>query len=264
MFVFWTYMPDTKRVVVFYEGDDDKAFLEELRASRHLPENWDLANRSKNQHPGKDGLIRQLLPLVRPLNGAGGSAVVLIDLDELTFDQRAGWFRSQLDQALRAGPSGVQLQDGPAANERVRSYHLKAEDKVGRLALVPVGLPGHELLMTTYKVDRFAIDDWLLQLVLHEKVYSAVTDFRAVPFGTARAKLIEVAELFRKNGLEVRKSKTYVQILRALAGIAPSTATMVGRLVKKGAETLTPQEFRALVHPLLDDLEAASRLLTAE
>jgi len=76
-------------------------------------------------------------------------------------------------------------------------------------------------------------------------------------------KFIEVADLFRKNGLEVRKSKTYVQILRALAAIAPSTATIVGRVVQKGIETLSKDEFRATLHPLLDDLEAALRALSS-
>ena len=75
------------------------------------------------------------------------------------------------------------------------------------------------------------------------------------------AKLTEVADLFRRNGLEVRKAKTYVQILRALAAIGPSTATIIGRLVKKGAEALEPAEFRSLLEPFLSDLQVADELL---
>ena len=73
----------------------------------------------------------------------------------------------------------------------------------------------------------------------------------------------KVATLFRQNGLEVRKAKTYVQILRALAAIGPSTATIVGRLVKKGFEALGRDEFTSLIKPFLDDLAAAHAVVHA-
>jgi hypothetical protein len=57
-------MPETKKTIVFFEGDDDKAFLEELQEAELLPASWQLANRDKNHHPGKDGLIRQLLSVM--------------------------------------------------------------------------------------------------------------------------------------------------------------------------------------------------------
>jgi hypothetical protein len=262
MFVSLTYMADNKQILVFFEGDDDKAFLEKLRASRYLPDNCKLAERSKDQHPGKDGLVRQLLPFVRPINGVGGRAVVLVDLDDLTFEQRFTWFRNQVQQELHGYVPAVTLEDGPVLNERVRLLHLVAEDKQGRVALIPVGLPGDPDLVQIYKIDRFAIDDWVLRLILHERVFAAVSDLRYVPHHIARAKFIEVADLFRKNGLEARKSKTYVQILRALAAIAPSTATIVGRLVQNGVDALQADEFRGVLHPLLEDLDAALRSLS--
>ena len=78
------FMPEPKKTIVFFEGDDDKAFLEKLQEANLLPAGWQLANRNKDQHPGKDGLIRQLLPVVSPVNGIVGRAVVLVDLDDLT------------------------------------------------------------------------------------------------------------------------------------------------------------------------------------
>jgi hypothetical protein len=258
----WIFMPEIKQVLVYYEGDDDKAFLEKLRAARLLPEIWSLAERSKSEHPGKDGLIRQLLPFVRPVSGVGGNAIVLVDLDELSFVQRFDWFRKQLQQELQDSNPAVVIEDGPKLNERVRLLHLVAEDKRSRVALIPAGLPGDSQLTQTFKIDRFAIDDWILRLIQNERVFSAVSDLKSVPHATAMAKFIEVADLFRKNGLEARKSKTFVQILRALAAIAPSTATIVGRLVQKGAETLSKEEFRAALHPLLVDLEAALQALS--
>ena len=252
-------MPETKQILIYFEGDDDKAFLEKLRAAGFLGENCKLAERSKEHHPGKDGLVRQLLPFVRPVDGVGGSAIVLVDMDEMTFEQRYTWFRKQVQAELQDSTPSVSLEDGPALNERVRQLRLVAEGKAGHIALIPAGLLGDRELVEKYKIDRFAIDDWLLRLIQDERVFRAVSEFQSVPHAVAMAKFLEVAELFRKNGLECRKSKTYVQILRALAGIRPSTATIVGKLVQRGAEALPPAEFRAYLHPLLDDLEAALR-----
>jgi len=254
-------MAETKQVFVYYEGDDDKAFLQSLHAAKFLPDWWVLSKRDKQDHPGKDGLVRQLLPFVRPVNGAGGSAVVLVDLDDLTYEGRAAWFRKQVEQELHTNAPGVTLEDGPVANERVQSFRLVGAGKSGRVVLVPVGLPNDVELQKTYKINQFAIDDWLLRLILDKNVYSAVSEFKTVPHEVACRKLLEVAELFRKNGLEVNKGKTYIRILRALAAIAPSTATIVERLVKKAAETLGAPAFRQALQPLMDDLDAVAHLL---
>ena len=108
------------------------------------------------------------------------------------------------------------------------------------------------------------MDDWVLRLALQQPVFEAVPDLKGVTHAIAMTKFLEVAELFRKNQLEVRKSKTYIQILRALAAITPATATIVGRLVKYGVEKLGPDQFRQLLLPFLEDLEAAARVLAAE
>jgi hypothetical protein len=98
-------------------------------------------------------------------------------------------------------------------------------------------------------------------LALNQRVFESVSDLQGIQYDVAVKKYSEVAGLFRQNGLEVRKAKTYVQILRVLAAIGPSTATIVGRLVKKGIETLGKDEFVSLTKPFLDDLAAAHELL---
>jgi hypothetical protein len=263
MFDSWTSMPEPKKTLVFFEGDDDKAFLEKLRDARIWPAGWQLAERMKEQHPGKDGLIRQLLPVVNPKNGIGGHAVVLVDLDDLSADKLAVWFSTTLTQELHKTAADVQVQDG-AADGRVRSFRIVFGEKAGRVALLAIGCPDDEELKSTYKIDRFAIDDWVFRLALNQTVYEAVSDLKEVQFAVAKTKYLEVADLFRKNGLEVRKTKTYMQILRALAAIRPATATIVGRLAKKGVEALGEAQFRTLLRPFFEDLEAAERVLAVE
>src|SRR5437870_4541233 len=121
----WIFMPELKRTLVFYEGDDDKAFLEKLKEVNLLPGGWQIANRSKEQHPGKDGLVRQLLPVVSPVNGIDGRAVVLVDLDEMTPAKRADWFSLALADALRQDKkyTGVSLESA-VTRGLVRGYRL--------------------------------------------------------------------------------------------------------------------------------------------
>jgi hypothetical protein len=255
-------MPETKITVVFFEGDDDKAFLEGLDAAKLLPPGWQLANRMKDQHRGKDGLIRQLLPLISPVNGIDGRAVVLVDLDELTLDQRAEWFRVELQKALQRDEKhkGVVLE--PAAGKgRVKSFRLVAGDRVGHVAVVPVGQPDAPDFHNQYQIDRFALDDWVFRLVLNQKIFENISDLNSIKYHIAVKKFSEVAKIFRENGLEVRKAKTYLQILRAAAAITPSTATIVGRIVKKGHDALGRDAFVALTQPFLDDLAAAAGLV---
>lgn len=255
-------MPEIKKTRVYFEGDDDKAFLEPLCKAALLPNSWELAVRSRQDHPGKDGLIRQLSPWISPINGAGKHAVVFIDLDELSVVERADWFRTNLTQTLSAFAEGIQVSDG-SSNGRVHSWNVGGNGSHGLVVLIPMGCPNLELLTATYGIDRFAMDDWVLQLALNQSVYESVSDLNQVPFKTAVAKLSEVADLFRKNGLEVRKGKTYVQILRTLAAIAPSTATIVGRIVQKSITTLGRDQFREFLKPMLDDVAAAEQILAA-
>jgi hypothetical protein len=254
-------MPEPKITRVYFEGDDDSAFLDKLRAAGIWPSGWELAQRDKNQHPGKEGLIRQLLPFINPKGGVGGHAAVLIDLDGFPSEaELASWFKKEMEKELGNDASELQFQAGPA-DGRVRSFRLDLGDRVGRVALIAVGCPNDDELKTIYQISRFAIDDWVFRLALNETVFEAVNDFKAVKYATAKQKYLEVAELFRKNELEVRKSKTYLQILRAMAAIGPSTATIVGRITQKAITALGEPKFREFLQPFLEDLNAAARLL---
>jgi hypothetical protein len=168
-------MPEPKKTLVFFEGDDDKAFLEKLRDAKIWQAEWQLAERDKKkeEHKGKDRLIRQLLPFVSPRNGVGGHAVVLIDLDDNSLEQLTEWFSKLLEKDVRPLP----LEVGPV-NRRVSSFCIRNGDQVGRVALVGVGLPDNAELKGKYKIERFAIDDWIFLLALNQKVHDAVSDFR--------------------------------------------------------------------------------------
>ena len=255
-------MPETKRIVVYFEGDDDKAFLEQLLEAKALPADCQLAVRDKKHHPGKDGLIAQLLPQVSPANGLGGQAIVLLDLDEFDPAGRAEWFQAELRKALAANPSyaGVTVA-AHAVQGRIHLLHLVAGERQGRIAFVPVGAWGDADWSKPRGIDRFALDDWTLKLAECPAAYRAVSDFKSVTYDIAMRKFKEVADLFRANGLEFRKAKNYLMVLRTLAAIGPTSATITGRMVKNSFAALKEQGVRKIIGPFLDDLAAAAALL---
>ncbi|MGH7140632.1 MAG: hypothetical protein ACREHD_33280, partial [Pirellulales bacterium] len=183
----------------------------------------------------------------------------------LTSPQAVDWFRAALAGALHEDEKYADVTLELAASQgRVQGMRLVKADRAGSIAVVPVGCPDDAALNTQYGIDRFAIDDWVFRLALDRRVFESVSDFEGIPYDVAVKKYSEVADLFRQNGLEVRKAKTYVQILRALAAIRPATATIVGRLVKKGIEALGKDDFAALIKPFLDDLAGAHELLKTD
>jgi len=178
-------------------------------------------------------------------------------------EQCIGWFRTALEKSIRDLPSyaGVSL-DSSAEQSRIPLFRLTGGNRVGHVVFVPVGCPEDDEVNRAYRIDRFAIDDWVFRLALSRTVFERVSDFAIVGHDVAVAKFTEVADVFRKNGLEVRKAKIYVQILRAVAAIGPSTATIVGRLVANAIDALGKEAFQAMLKPLLDDLAEADRLLS--
>lgn len=151
-------MSKPKFTIVYFEGDDDKAFLEKLSEAKLLPPDWELARRDKQKDPpGKDGVVRQLIPFVC----LGANVVALINLDDLSVDQLVEWFRKNLIAEIKS-PNAV-VSDGPT-DGRVTSFRVNTGDIVGKVALIGVGLIDDHELKNTYKVDRFAIDDWVFRL----------------------------------------------------------------------------------------------------
>jgi hypothetical protein len=173
--------------------------------------------------------------------------------------QLGEWFGKLLEEK---GQNSVAVESVLAGETNVRQYRLSAEGRSGGVVLCPVGLPEDAELNGLYGLRKFAMDEYPLRLVRHETAYAAVSDFKALPHATALAKMVEVGELFRRNGLDVSKSKTHLQIVRAAAQIRPATATLYKRLVAKAAGVLPADEFHRLMCPLLDDIHEAVRLLT--
>src|SRR5262245_36108732 len=176
--VSWTFMPEPKKIMVFFEGDDDRVVLEGLQSIKFLPDHWQIAKRDKD-HPGKDGLVHQLLPFVTPVNGVAGSAVVLVDLDNLSHEQCAVWFRNQITKGIQQHEPVPNLEETKSSSGRNAFFVLSSGEHSGHVVLVPVGLAGDEGLMKM-AIEKFAMDDHVLRLVGDERIFQAVSEIKEV------------------------------------------------------------------------------------
>ncbi len=254
-------MAEPKLIRVNYEGDDDRVVLEGLQKRTLVPDSWEIAIRDK-AHQGKDGLITDLTPFIRPIGGVGGSAIALIDLDDLTIEQLNEWFQRQLQRIATTTHPTMTCQSTQSPSGRISLSTLFAGELSGRVVLIAVGIPDDATLRGEFGIERFAVDDYVLRLVLNERVFAAVSEFKEVAHTVAMKKMREVAALLRENGLPVSHAKRYLQILRAIAAFRPSSAVLIDRMMTKAGETISPDEIRAAFHPLVDDLAEAAKMLS--
>jgi hypothetical protein len=254
-------MPSQKLIRAYYEGDDDRVVLERLQAAGLLPTTLDVAKRDK-KHAGKDGLVYELSTFVRPVNGVGGSAIALVDLDGQKVDEFVQWFQSSLHRHLPATEPAIQVNLQPTGRPSVSLISITSEERMGSVALVAVGLADDDELRSTFGIEEFAIDDHLFRLSRDPDVYAAVPDFAEVPYAVASTKLGEMAQLLRANNLPIRRSKRFLHLLRAIVGFRASSATFVDRLLTKAVEAVGQNRVRELLSPLVDDLEEAIKVVS--
>jgi hypothetical protein len=261
MYATWIFMAESKRIRVYYEGDDDRVILDEFKkAGGLLPENWDIVQRSKKDG-GKEGMVHELAAFIRPVNGVGGDAVALLDLDDLELHQVGPWAESALAKELPPGDSNTTILRPPIADPRLSLIELSSGERKGRAVFVSVGLPEEEELRTVYQVERFAVDDYLFRLVRDPRAYEAMPDLREVAHELAMQKLMEFAKTLRNNQIPIRNCKRFLHLLRAVTGFRPSSAAIVERLVGKALEGLGKEYVRRLFLPLIDDPDEAARIL---
>lgn len=253
-------MSVSKLIRAYYEGDDDRVVLECLKSAGLLPESLEIAKRDK-KHSGKEGLVYELSTFVRPVNGVGGSAIALVDINGCAFDELLGWFRSELSKHLPSD-SAVDVDVQPSARPHVSLISFSSGGRRGAAALVGVGLPHDEELRTTFGIEEFAIDDHVFRLSRDPDVFAAIPDFADVGHEAAEKKLNEMADLLRKNNLPIRRTKRFLHLLRAIVGFRASSATFIERLMTKAAGAVGADRVRELLSPLVDDLEEAARILS--
>ncbi|MBI5481824.1 MAG: hypothetical protein HY906_23410 [Deltaproteobacteria bacterium] len=209
---------------------------------------------------GKDELVRHAAAFLLPV---GGSVIVLRDLDDFTPDQAVEWFEGQLRVEFGPKVPGLTLRRVDAVGPQPAVYALSDGTHSGWAALVLVGSPPAQALVTEYGIERFAVDDYLLLLAKDEATYAGMSEHREVGFGVAFRKLKRFAELMRENQVAVCDSKRLLKLLQGITGFRASPATYAERLIEGARGAHGDHWLRQHFNPLAEAMEAAVRALAA-
>ena len=184
-------MPDSKLIRLYYEGDDDRNVLEQMKGGRLLAGNVEIAERRKDrQREGGRG------PDVAPFVSIGGRAVVLTRTwTTKTSIICRNWARRTLEAELAnwKPPGIIKAQEYIA--DRISTFACSSDQRTGHVALIAVGLPVDEAIKS-WQIDRFAVDDYLLRLARDPQIYESNADLCSVPYTKSMSKLVEMVQLF--------------------------------------------------------------------
>jgi hypothetical protein len=249
----------------YYEGDDDGSVLLALATHGLLPEDLDIVQKQhRKKNPGKDGMVKDIAALVEPVGGPGLSAIAVRDIDEHSQQALQDWFIKQMTAELREKAAAVAISAAGSTGQ-VLSFEFRAHDQphVGRVVLVPAGLPGG-LSQTDYGIERFAIDDFVLLLVREQPVYKAFSELDEVPYTLAWKKMSEITAIMKDNGIPIKHAKRLMHLFRAVAGFRASSATFADRAIDLAVTHLGLPRVRELFLPLIERLEEASKVLSSK
>lgn len=247
----------SQKLTCFVEGQDDKAVINGLLERGILKGHLEVV-----EVRGKDNLLPKAMDLVSPRGGAGKSAILLRDYDDLNdLEDVGGWFERGAANEIRALGGEPEISRIRAGN--TWKITIKVADSKSTFVGIPVGRRHDDDFRKRYEVARHAVDDYLLDLMLEKRFYTyQMTRLNAVPHATAIEKMKEVPQLLRKNGLAVDQSKRLTMLFRGITGYMASPATFIDDLFGAISKTsLSQDDLRPYFEPLLSDIEMALAVL---
>jgi hypothetical protein len=237
-----------KKLQVVCEGRTDRLVLAELRAAGFLP---DWCEPVEPPDPkGIEGVAQALAERVR----GGIRTVVMRDADDR---DPAGAVLALFDRARAAAPDVSFAECAPEGS--VFRSTAKGDNGDVEVAVVVVGADGDPGL-AKLGVASWAIDDYLLRLVLDPAAYGAfaASEKTVEPdHGRVLHKTGELQELFKSNGMPLGKSKRYLHLIRAIVDFGASPPVFAQVLVRRVCKGLPEARVETLLSPWLGDLRRA-------
>jgi hypothetical protein len=187
---------------------------------------------------------------------AGQRVVAIRDLDTLSAEAAARALLARVQKMRPAITFGAleERRDG-------RVFRVNATGANGRVD-VDIVLVGavDDAALRALGVATWAIDDYLLRLVLDLDAYSAfAASERYAEQDHARvvAKASELRNLFAANGIALRSSKRYLHLLRGVIDFRGAPATFAQLLVARASSVARPK-LDPVLSPLLEDLASTT------
>lgn len=177
---------------------------------------------------------------------SGLSVAAIIDLD----DRSPGAVVERLCRALREH----QVRPPDKTPEAPCVLAVDGPNGPARIGVVAVGISGIGSELGISGVARFAVDDYLLRMVLCHAVYEKVSELEAVPFDVAEKKLRAFVDRLRENGLAVGTTQPMISLFKGITNFRASPAELAKRLVDGAIKAGGPELLRKMLSPMADDL----------
>ncbi len=248
----WIYMPEDLELHLFSEGMEDRAVLEQLKASGLIPPHLACVQPADRDAGGADYAASQAIAHLR----SRMRALLLRDMDGNAPDDIRPWFERKLGDAElhRRRIQG-------SCSDRVHAWEVGGPNGPTRTAVVAVGLPGDRTLSEEYKLTRFAMDDYVLLLAREESLYEQVVKGDRPSHDVVMRKLGRIVELMRSNGVAIDTSKRLLDLFRGITGFRAAQSTLTGRLVVHAVQDKGRDWASSLFSPLIGDITVACSFL---
>ncbi|MBI4570297.1 MAG: hypothetical protein HY719_18035 [Planctomycetes bacterium] len=262
-------MPDATRILIHYEGVENRPLLQYLDSRRFLPEGAHLAD----EDAGSDTLLlHQAAPMIRK----AGAAIVLADMNQSRRNvaDLGKWLLNDLHRNV-PGSSWSILDKG--AGERVVvavSPDAVQGDHMACVAAIAAGLPEERWLDQHWDECTPDLDDYILRLVLKPDLWHGQERPLRGPY---KEKIAEISALVNQMGEERKEKKEEVKKrlgehgrlfpkstdllsrIRGLVDYRAGAVSFTGAIVALANETYGRERFASFFEPLLSDFDAACR-----
>ncbi len=224
---------------IVVEGDTDRVALEalDLVSPDHL-----LPNRSK-PHNGRDHAIAVACALCPTLDATDIA---------LGLDLNGGSEADLFNHVIKIAKDGFDRT--LALNGDLFTY------KECNIHIIPVGLPGDDLIQQKLRFTRFAMDDYLVKLIHSDVSFAATLKSERLAKNALkdpaeiRTLVLKLIQLAKANGVEIDSSKRYLDFVRGLIGFSASRAKFAELLILKA----DPVDREKVFAPLKEALTKAT------
>lgn len=205
------------------EGSVDGRILDKVRSKiRILPEGFELQIIEEN---GKSEVIKSLRGTFKNIV-PGTINIFQVDMDE---SMESVW--GEIEASFSSFDAESVCRD---------DFYGCFEIESARIGIWITGIPELSEQFADLRIVKFAIDDFILSLLLDEGNYKGIVrrrKFRSIPYEGLKRKLREIADLLSRNGFEDMDSKLYVDTVRVLIRPGVSYLAFVKDVIGYSQET---------------------------
>lgn len=145
------------------------------------------------------------------------------------------------------------IKEAPNLGEPDENGHFSNGNT--RTTIIPLGLQD---LKNDWEIEKFAIDDYLMKLILEKQVFDGLKAQAErhgpkinIDHDKAVHKLNEIKALMANQGFPVKLSEAYLEFFKGITGYVVTPATFAERIINNCPDMdILEKTFQDILHPL--------------